>query len=119
MKTLNTSLLAITLTLVAGGVQAFTAVDREDGFLGLVTGKELTRLGITLIVTPDGAITGRAFGRDVTGRWDWSDDGFFCREMRFGQRPIPRNCQQVLVNGATLRFIADRGTGDTADLRLK
>ncbi len=96
----------------------FSDVRGKQEFLGLVNGKALTRLGISLNVTPAGQIEGRAFGRPVTGAWRWSD-GLFCRDLYFGERDLGANCQLVQRNGDTLRFISDAGRGQYADLRLK
>lgn len=98
--------------------QEFVRVTEQDDFLALVSGNELTRLGIRLIVTADGVISGSAFGQDVTGDWVW-EDGYFCRNLVFGSSDLGPNCQVVLIEGATLRFIADKGTGDQADLELQ
>ncbi|MGB8622033.1 MAG: dihydrodipicolinate reductase [Paracoccaceae bacterium] len=109
----------LTLLLIAAPALAdgFQPVATKAGFLDLVAGKDLKRFGIRLTVTRDGAIGGRAFGLPVTGSWRWKD-GFFCRELTYTSGALAENCQVVLVDGATLRFIADRGAGDTADLRI-
>ena len=96
----------------------FRVVDDRSTFIDLVNGKSLTRMGIRLMVAPSGEIKGRAFGRDVTGAWNWNG-GYFCRDLYYGQRDLGPNCQQVRVRGQTLRFISDRGTGQYADLSLK
>lgn len=119
MRRMRSTITMLWLVALATPAIAFTPVQRSDQFVALVQGKTLTRFGVSLVVGSDGTIQGRAFGRPVTGNWDWSNDGFFCREMSFGQRNIPRNCQRVLVQGTTVRFIADRGAGDQADLQLR
>ena len=96
----------------------FSMVEERDGFVALVEGRELTRFGIRLSVTPDGAIRGRAFGRDVRGAWKWRS-GYFCRSLHWGSRDLGPNCQAVKVQGGTIRFISDRGAGDFANFRLK
>lgn len=96
----------------------FAPVEREADFRGLVEGRDLTRFGIRLQVTPDGRITGRGFGMQVGGTWEWRG-GYFCRTLEFGSSGEPLNCQRVLQRGDTLRFIADRGEGDTADFSLR
>ncbi|OAN75201.1 hypothetical protein A8B78_16730 [Jannaschia sp. EhC01] len=87
-------------------------------FAGLVQGRELSRLGVSLRVAPDGSITGRALGRDVTGTWTW-EGGMFCRTLDAGDRQFARNCQVVSVDGNSIRFHADQGTGDIADFRIR
>lgn len=96
----------------------FARVEDRSQFLSLVDGRDLTRFGVSLQVTESGGITGRAFGRDVTGDWSWRD-GFFCRDMAWGDREIGYNCQTVARDGATLRFTSDRGSGRSADLQLE
>ncbi|MDT8857364.1 dihydrodipicolinate reductase [Paracoccaceae bacterium Fryx2] len=96
----------------------FAPVRERADFVRLVSGKALTQFGISLTVTPEGGISGRAFGRPVTGAWNWAG-GYFCREMAFGSRLLAQNCQVVQRKGDTLRFIADEGRGDTADLKLR
>ena len=98
--------------------EAVARIEKRDDFVSLVSGRALTRFGISLIVSPDGAIEGRAFGRKVTGAWRW-DGGFFCRDLAFGEESLEPNCQVVERRGETLRFIADRGAGEHADLRLR
>ena len=96
----------------------FMRVETRDGFLALVQDKPLKRFGIRLDVHPDGRIDGRAMGRDVTGSWNW-EGGFFCRTLEYGAQVLERNCQTVALRGDTLRFTADRGAGDFADLRMR
>jgi len=106
------------LLLSAAPALAFEPITDRSAFVGLVEGRTLTSLGIALKVLPDGQIAGRAFGRDVTGTWDWRN-GLFCRAMEAGSRSLPLNCQVVQLDGTTLRFIADEGQGDLADLRIR
>lgn len=108
---------ALLLTATPAFADLARILDRT-AFLNLVEGRELSRLGISLQVAPNGSIAGRALGRDVTGTWTW-EDGFFCRTLDAGDRSFPRNCQTVSVDGATLRFHADQGTGDIADFRIR
>ncbi len=96
----------------------FAPVQTRDAFVGVISGKALRRFGISLDVTPDGSIAGSAYGAKVTGRWTWEGE-FFCRTLNFGSTKYERNCQQVLVKDRTVRFIADEGKGDQADLYLR
>ncbi|MGY6568655.1 MAG: hypothetical protein ACXIVE_06620 [Salinarimonas sp.] len=96
----------------------FAPVQRETEFRELVEGRDLTRFGIRLQVLREGRITGRGFGVQVGGDWEWRN-GYFCRTLEFGDSGDPLNCQLVLRNGNTLRFISDRGEGDFADFRVR
>ncbi len=96
----------------------YARVADRGTFVNLVSGKSLTSLGVSLTVSASGSIGGRAFGRDVKGNWTWTG-GYFCRTMQAGDRVFAQNCQLVQQKGDRLRFIADKGTGATADLRIR
>lgn len=105
------------LPLWAGG---YAPVQDRAAFVDLVSGRNLkiALYGLALQVHPDGRITGAALGQAVSGQWDWRD-GFFCREMTWGRRAIPANCQLVeLREGREMRFTTDRGAGQSAVFRL-
>lgn len=107
------------LTFAApASAEVFAKISDRDSFVSAIKDRALTRFGIRLSVSPDGAITGRAFGRDVRGAWRWQA-GYFCRDLFWGERDLGPNCQQVEIKGHTIRFTSDRGTGDFADLVLK
>ena len=114
---MSSSALASGWALVKEGAE-FRHLDNKEQFLQVVTQGKLKRFGITLEVKPDGKITGNAFGFKISGAWDWRD-GYFCRNLNWGGSDIGTNCQEVKINGRTLRFTSDQGTGDFADLRLR
>lgn len=117
MKRLSAAL-AAAMTLASPVLADFQPVREEAMFRALVDGNELTRFAIRLQVLPEGRIEGRGFGQKVSGMWEWRD-GYFCRTLEWGSGGDPYNCQLVLRNGTTLRFISDQGRGDQADLRLR
>lgn len=96
----------------------YARVTDRGAFVNLVKGKSLTSLGVSLTVSPSGSIGGRAFGRNVSGTWTWNG-GFFCRTMQAGDKLFALNCQVVQQKDGRLRFIANKGTGATADLRIR
>ena len=109
------------IAALAGGpalADGFSQISQKDEFISVISDKKLTRFGINLTVTPSGQIAGKAFGRPVTGAWRWKS-GYFCRDLYWGQRDLGPNCQAVKVQGSTIRFISDQGTGEFADLRLQ
>ena len=119
MRHLFVALLTVTFALpLAAAADGFSRVDQRDTFVSLIEGRDLTRFGIKLKVTNDGRIVGRAFGRSVTGAWRWQS-GYFCRDLYWGKQDLGPNCQAVKVQGQTVRFISDQGTGQFADLVLK
>ncbi len=105
----------ITWPALAGDCARVT--DRA-AFVNLVGGKSLTSLGVNLTVSPSGSISGRAFGSPVSGVWAWNN-GNFCRTLKAGDRVFARNCQLVQQYGDRIHFIADKGTGATANLRIR
>lgn len=111
--------IAMVMILASGPALAdgFDQVVNETEFVSLIEDKKLTRFGIKLTVMPNGQIAGRAFGRDVTGAWQWKS-GYFCRDLFWGERDLGPNCQAVKVQGETIRFISDQGQGQFADLKL-
>ncbi|OAN69663.1 hypothetical protein A8B83_01860 [Rhodobacteraceae bacterium EhC02] len=116
--------LGVTLS-EAGSARAeqFMPIPDKNAFLSTVAGKDLRLKGygpivVRLIVQPDGEITGRGLGWDVTGAWRWQD-GYFCRDLNWGGSDLGQNCQAVLVQGQTIRFVSDQGTGDHADFALQ
>lgn len=117
MRVILAALLLLGLAVPAMA-EGFAPVTQRDRFVALIEGRDLTRFGITINVTPDGQIKGRAFGRDVTGAWRWNGD-YFCRDLYWGKMDLGPNCQAVRVQGNTLRFISDQGAGQFADLSLK
>lgn len=112
--------LALGLSLGAGpgAASEFRVVTDRSEFVQLVDGRELTRFGIRLRVSPEGDINGRGFGHDVWGAWQW-EGPFFCRDLGYGRTDLGFNCQLVAVRGDTVRFVADQGEGDFADFRLR
>ncbi len=113
------SLFALLGSLMASPVWAdFQPVREESNFRALVEGNELTRFAVRLQVLPQGEIAGRGFGQNVGGQWEWRN-GYFCRTLEWSTGGDPYNCQLVLRNGDTLRFISDQGSGDQADFRVR
>jgi hypothetical protein len=96
----------------------YARVTDRGAFVNLVGGKSLTSLGVSLTVSPSGSISGRAFGSTVSGAWTWNN-GYFCRTLKAGDKVFARNCQVVQQNGDRIRFIADKGAGETANLRIR
>ena len=114
------ALCALVVTPSLATAEFSPLVDRSN-FVEMVDGRELVNrlYGVNLMVGADGTIQGAAWGWDIVGRWDWQD-GFFCREMKWGGDPIPYNCQLVEMRGDNeIRFTVDRGAGQSARFRLR
>ena len=119
MRSLTLTAGALAAALATGPAWAdFQAVKTRSEFLALVSGKTLTRPLVRLQVRPDGRITGRGATWDVTGRWQWKG-GYLCRSLNWGGDDLGYNCQEVRVNGNRMRITSDRGSGQSADFRLR
>ncbi len=120
MRSVTSTACAVSLSLFAAPAlaQSFETVTTRDAFVAAVSGRALTRLGITMSVAPNGEIKGRAFGSPVTGAWNWQGN-YFCRDLYWGADRLDPNCQTVQISGDTIRFIPDRGKGRGADLTIK
>ena len=117
---MNRMITAIFLSLMATSAAAQeTLIERSDFLSAVATNiLEIRLLSLQLKVLDSGEITGKAFGRGVTGSWEWTD-GFFCRSMTWGDRELEYNCQQVKKDGASLIFTSDKGTGRSATFSLR
>ena len=112
-------LFTLSFSLTASGAFAEPKViTRSNEFIELVTDKNLTRPFITLTVSSDGEIRGKAAFRKIAGAWLW-EDGYFCRDLRWGRRDLKYNCQRVTSDGNKLTFTSDRGAGDSASFTLR
>ena len=113
------SLIALACATVATGAAAeFERVTKKSEFVQLVDGRTLSRPLIKLAVNADGKIDGTGMAKRVSGGWDWHQ-GYFCRELYWGDEALGYNCQEVTYDGERLRFTSDRGAGDYADFRLR
>ncbi len=110
--------LILTLAPLPALADEFTRITDKAEFVAAVQGRSLTTTAVRLNVRPDGQIEGRAFGMAVSGSWNWQS-GYFCRTLDTATRDFPLNCQQVETDGSTIRFTADKGTGDVATLRIR
>ncbi|RPE64877.1 hypothetical protein EDD53_2642 [Pacificibacter maritimus] len=110
--------LSLLLSSAPAVSQSLERVSSVEGFVETVEGRELTRLGIKLTVSPSGDIRGHAFGKPVVGTWRWQD-GYFCRDLYFGDENLGPNCQLVSAHKDTIRFTSDRGAGQSAGFKLR
>lgn len=111
--------IATALTVLASPVLAeFSKVNDQSQFVALVDGKELKRPFVKLEVSPDGEISGYGAAWSVTGKWTWND-GYFCRDLYWDGDALGYNCQEVQAAGDRIRFTSDKGSGDSAEFRLR
>ncbi|MEM9967556.1 MAG: dihydrodipicolinate reductase [Pseudomonadota bacterium] len=112
-------LLSIALIgLAAPALAEFQKVESRDAFVSLMQGKTLTRPLVRLQVSSDGSISGTGAAWEVTGQWQWKS-GYLCRSLEWGGDDLGYNCQEVKTDGRTVRITSDRGTGRSADFRLR
>ena len=109
---------AVLSVLVALPAHAdFAVVSTKAEFVRLVGGKTLSRPLIKLQVSENGQIRGKGARWPVAGTWSWQN-GYFCRDLFWGDSALVYNCQEVRAKGNKVRFTSDRGVGDFADFRV-
>lgn len=118
MKCFGTVICAALIGLAAPASAEFRQITTRTDFMNLVSGKTLTRPLIKLRVLPDGMISGKGATREVTGKWSW-ERGFFCRSLTWGDKDLPYNCQEIKSDGSRLRIISDKGSGESAEFKLR
>ena len=117
MKRLATAICA-SLLMATSAFADLQKVTSRDAFLSLVSGKTLTRPLVKLQVLPDGRIAGTGATWEVTGQWTWKD-GYLCRTLKWGGDDLGYNCQEVKTDGSKVRITSDKGSGQSADFRLR
>lgn len=117
MQTRLSAVAALAALWAAPAAAELTKVKDRGDFVNLVAGKTLSRPMVEIAVSPDGAISGRGAGWDVTGSWTWQD-GYFCRDLYWGGDALGYNCQMVASDGERILFVSDRGSGDRAAFTL-
>ena len=124
MRSLCTVTGLMLIAVLAGGpaqAEEYRPIHDRKAFLSVVEGRALriALYDLTLRVGADGAISGRALGGEVSGKWQWSD-GYFCRTMEWAGRKIDADCQLVEQRGTSaLRFTSGKGSGKRAVFRLQ
>ena len=111
--------IAVISVMLPENAKAFERIRDRNTFVDAVDGKDLriAFYGLTLNVSADGSIAGRAIGWGISGTWIW-EDGYFCRDMDWSGTAIEYNCQLVELSGDRIRFTVDQGDGSDAVLRI-
>ena len=109
---------AAMVTFAAPAFAEFQQIISRSEFVSVVSGKTLSRPLVRLKVSPSGRISGRGATWDVTGKWQWQGK-YFCRSIEWGGDDLGYNCQEIKVQGSTMRITSDKGAGDSADFRLR
>lgn len=118
MKLFITTALISLIGLAAPAIAEFQQITSRSEFVSAVSGKTLSRPLVRLKVLPGGSISGRGATWDVTGEWQWKGK-YFCRSIEWGGDDLGYNCQEIKVQGSTMRITSDKGAGDAADFRLR
>lgn len=118
MKLFATAFCAALIGTALPALAEFQQVKSKDAFMALMKGKELTRPLVKLRVLPNGQIAGKGATWDVSGEWTW-ENGYLCRSLEWGGDDLGYNCQEVRTNGTRVRITSDRGTGQSAEFRLR
>ena len=118
MKLLISTACAALMGFAAPAFAEFQTIKSRSEFMSVVGGKTLTRPLVKIKLSSNGNITGKGASWDVTGKWQWKGN-YLCRSLEWGGDDLGYNCQEIKVNGSTMRITSDRGAGDSADFRLR
>ena len=118
MKLMITTACAAMIGLATPAFAEFQKINSRSDFMSTVGGKTLTRPLVKIQVNPNGSISGKGASWPVTGKWSWQG-GYLCRSLNWGGDDLGYNCQEVKVNGSTVRITSDKGSGQSADFRLR
>ncbi|MEM7522065.1 MAG: dihydrodipicolinate reductase [Pseudomonadota bacterium] len=118
MRLFAASVCAVLMASALPALAEFQQVTSKNAFMNLVSGKTLTRPLVKIQVLPNGSIEGTGAAWDVSGNWTW-ENGYLCRSLEWGGDDLGYNCQEVRANGNRVRITSDKGTGQSADFRLR
>ena len=95
--------------LYCSQVLAYEAVTDENVFRDTVVDRQLSWPGgFNVRFHADGVISGSFPDGKLTGAWQWMD-GHFCRRLKVGHRPIPRECLTIETGDGRVRFRRENG----------
>lgn len=118
MRVVKSIVTVLALAAATPASAEFAKVDSQEEFVSLISGKELRRPLVRLQVSSAGEISGMGAAWPVTGNWTWRE-GYFCRDLFWGGDPLGYNCQEVRTHENRIRFTSDKGSGDSAEFRLR
>ena len=118
MKLFIPTICAAMIGIAAPAFAEFSQVTSRSEFVSLVNGKTLTRPLVKIRLASNGTISGTGASWEVTGKWQWKGN-YLCRSLEWGGDDLGYNCQEIKVNGNKMRITSDKGTGDSADFRLR
>lgn len=118
MKRLLASICVGIFVMATPALAEYQAITTKADFVALMNGKSLTRPLVKLQVLPDGNISGMGAAWEISGNWQWKG-GYLCRSLQWGGDDLGYNCQSVEADGAKVRITSDKGTGDSAEFRLR
>ena len=118
MKLLFAPICASIIALATPTLAEYQQVMTKADFVALTNGKSLTRPLVKVQVLPDGRISGIGAAWEITGKWQWKG-GYLCRSLEWGGDGLGYNCQSVEADGAKVRITSDKGTGDSAEFKLR
>ena len=106
------------MAFAAPAYAEFAQIKDRAQFMQVVSGKTLTRPLVKIKLSPNGSISGKGAAWDVSGQWQWKGN-YLCRSLEWGGDDMGYNCQEVKVKGSTMRITSDKGSGQSADFRLR
>jgi hypothetical protein len=86
-------------------------ISTKQAFLEKVAGRKHVNGSAWVIVSADGTVEGVGpKGGPISGDWSWEGD-FYCRTIVFDGEPMLKDYQAVSLDGNTVTYTRDKGTG--------
>ncbi|SNR59024.1 hypothetical protein EYF88_13760 [Paracoccus sediminis] len=103
-KSLMPAICFLPMIASVGMTQPMNVTTAEE-FNSQVVGKSLVHAeGGQVVINASGQITGVIRGEPITAsKWIW-DQSKFCRAFQTANNDFPSECQNVVINGNTVRF---------------
>ncbi|MCV0429863.1 MAG: hypothetical protein K5905_30880 [Roseibium sp.] len=91
----------------------------KEAFLEKIAGRRHVNGGAWVIVSKDGKVEGVGpRGGSISGNLFW-EGAYYCRTIVFDDEPMPENHQAVSLDGDTVTYTRDRGTGSSMTWTLE
>lgn len=87
-------------------------------FEAAVVGKRLSSRGVTLVIRPNGRVTGSGQAGRVSLNWSWRGP-YYCRSGSVGGIQVEEDCEVVLTSGNSVQFVSNRGRGQGVEYRIR
>lgn len=108
MKTLVIAIAVMGALATTATAEQYTRIMTENQYRSQIVGKTSRTLDgkVSVMVRPNGTITGEASGTPIAGTWRWVDDKL-CTTVVIGNNVRPEACKVVARSGKRLLVRSD------------